>query len=324
MKMNMIDAINLALMQEMKRDKNVVLLGEDIGEDGGVFRVTDGLAKKFGNDRVMDAPVAESGIVGTSIGMAIVGLKPVGEIQFDGFSLPAFDQLVNHASRIRNRSRGKFSCPMVLRIPIGGGIKALEHHSDSPENYFIHTPGLKVVMPSTPYDAKGMLAYAIRDPDPVIFFEPKRLYRLIKQEVPEKEYLIPFGRAKIRKSGSDVTLITYGASTKVALDAVKDMSDISVEVIDLRSLSPVDWPLVLKSVEKTGKVVVVHEAQRSGGFGGEIVSRIAEKALYSLQAPVERVTGYDIIVPLPKQEKLYLVSEQRIIDAVERVMKNAL
>jgi len=296
-KINIIDAINQALCQEMKRDKSVVLIGEDIGEDGGVFRVTDGIAAKFGNERVMDTPVAESGIIGVSIGLAACGIKPIAEVQFDGFSLPAFDQLVNHAARIRNRTRGSFTCPMVLRIPIGGGIKALEHHSDSPETYFIHTPGLKVVIPSTPYDAKGLLLAAIRDPDPVIFFEPKRVYRSIKQEVPEKDYVIPIGKAKIKKEGTDVTLITYGATTKVAMEAVEHMNDINVEVIDLRTLSPLDTDTIITSVKKTGKVVIAHEAQKTSGFAGEIIARINEKAFYSLQAPIERVTGYDHCVP---------------------------
>jgi len=322
-KMNMIDSINLALRQEMKKDKNVILLGEDIGEDGGVFRVTAELSKLFGNDRVLDTPVAESGIVGISIGMAAVGLKPIGEVQFEGFSLPAIDQLVNHAARIRNRTRGSFTCPMVLRVPTGGGIRALEHHSDSHETYFIHTPGLKVVMPSSPYDAKGLLISAIRDPDPVIFLEPKRVYRAIKEEVPEKEYTIPIGKAKIKKEGKDITLIAYGASVKIALEAVQEMSDVSVEVIDLRTLSPLDTETIIKSGQKTGKAVIVQEAPRTLGFAAEIIAQINEKALYSLQAPVERVTGYDIVVPLPKNEKLYLVSQQRIINAIGKVMKAA-
>jgi pyruvate dehydrogenase E1 component beta subunit len=321
-KLNIIEAINLALKQEMKRDKNVLILGEDVGEDGGVFRVTEGLSKLYGNKRVIDSPLAESGIVGTGIGMAVVGLKPICEIQFEGFIFPAFDQLVNHAARIRNRSRGMFSCPMIVRCPIGGGIKALEHHSDSPESYFIHTPGLKVVLPSNPYDAKGLLISAIRDPDPVIFFEPKKVYRAIKQEVPEKEYLIPLGKAKIVREGNDVSLICYGAMVKTALEAVKEMSDVSVEVIDLRTLSPFDEAAIIKSVKKTGRAVVVHEAQKTLGFGAEIVARINEKALYSLQAPVERVTGYDIIVPFPKNEHLYLVNQQKIIDGVGKVMKD--
>jgi len=323
-KLNIIDAINLALKQEMKRDPNVLIIGEDVGEDGGVFRVTEGLAKLYGNRRVIDTPLAEAGIIGASIGMSMMGLKPVAEIQFEGFIFPAFDQILNHAARMRNRSRGRFTCPMVIRCPIGGGIKALEHHSDSVETYFVHTPGIKVVIPSTPYDAKGLLIAAIRDPDPVLFFEPKKIYRAIKQEVPEKEYLIPIGKAKVRQAGTDVTLITFGSSVKTSLEAVKDMSDISVEVIDLRTLSPLDTETIMASVKKTGKVVIVHEAQKTLGMAAEIIAQINEQALYSLRAPVERVTGYDIIVPYPKTENLYLVSQQRIINAVQKVMKNAI
>ena len=323
-RLNLVEAINLALKQEMKKDKSVVLIGEDIGEDGGVFRVTDGLAKLYGNERVMDSPLAESGIVGTSIGMAIAGLKPVAEMQFEAFIMPALDQLINHASRIRNRSRGRFTCPLVVRCPTGGGIKALEHHSDSPETYLIHTPGLKVVMPSTPYDAKGLLISSIRDPDPVIFFEPKKVYRAIKQEVPEEEYLIPIGKAKIVKEGSDVTLITWGSLVKTSLEAVQHISDINVEVIDLRSLSPLDTSTILNSVKKTGKVVIVQEAPKTLGFSSEIIAIINEKALYSLEAPIERVTGYDVVIPLPKNEDLYLPSQEKIIKAVEKVTKNAI
>ncbi|MBI2105207.1 alpha-ketoacid dehydrogenase subunit beta [Candidatus Woesearchaeota archaeon] len=321
--LTMVEAINLALKQEMKRDKNIIILGEDVGEDGGVFRVTDGLAKLYGNERVIDTPLAESGIVGVSIGMALLGLKPICEIQFEGFSFPALDQIINHASRYRNRSRGRFSCPLVVRCPIGGGIKALEHHSDSPEAYYIHTPGLKVVMPATPYDAKGLLISAIRDVDPVIFFEPKKVYRAIKQEVPEKEYLIPIGKANIVKEGKDVTLIAWGAAVKTCYEAVRHISDINVELIDLRTLKPLDTETIIKSVEKTGKVVIVQEAQRTLGLAAEIIARINEKALYSLQAPVERATGYDIIVPLPKNESNYLFNEQKIINAVEKVVRNA-
>ena len=323
-KLNIVEAINLALKQEMKRDKNIILLGEDIGEDGGVFRVTDGLAKLYGNERVIDTPLAESGIVGVALGMAVAGLKPVAEIQFEGFFMPALDQIINHVSRIRNRSKGRYTAPLVIRCPIGGGIKALEHHSDSPETYFVHTPGLKVVMPSNPYDAKGLMISAIRDPDPVIFFEPKKVYRAIKQEVPEKEYLIPIGKAKIVKEGNDVTLITYGAAVKTAYEAIQHISNIDVELIDLRSLKPIDTETIINSVKKTGKVVVAHEAQKTLGVAAEIIARINEKAFYSLEAPIERVTGYDIIVPLPKHEDYYFINQQRIINAVEKVMKNSI
>ncbi len=322
--MNMVEAINLALKQEMKKDKTVVLIGEDVGEDGGVFRVTDGLYKLYGNERVMDSPLSESAIVGTSIGMAIAGLKPIPEIQFEGFTFPAIDQLVSHASRIRNRSRGRYTVPMVVRSPIGGGIKALEHHSDSPETYFIHTPGLKVVMPSGPYDAKGLMIAAIRDPDPVIYFEPKKVYRAIKEEVPEKEYVIPLGKANVIQEGTDVTLITYGAWVKTAKEVVAHNQDISIELIDLRTLSPLDVETIIKSVQKTGRCVVVHEAQRTLGLASEIIAQINDKALYSLRAPVERVTGYDVIVPLRLYEDYYLPSAQKIQNALERVMKNGL
>jgi pyruvate dehydrogenase E1 component beta subunit len=321
--MNMVSAINLALKQEMKKDKSIVIIGEDVGEDGGVFRVTEGLAKIYGNDRVMDSPLAESGIVGTSIGMAVAGIKPICEIQFEGFTIPALDQLISHASRIRNRSRGRYTVPMVVRSPIGGGIKALEHHSDSPETYFIHTPGLKVVMPSGPYSAKGLLISAIRDPDTVIFFEPKKIYRAIKEEVPEKEYMIPIGKANVVKQGTDVTLITYGAWLKTAKEAVEHMSGISVEIIDLMTLSPLDTETLIKSVKKTGKCVIVHEAPKTLGLASEIIARINEKALYSLEAPVERVTGYDVVVPLRLYENYNIPTQRKIINAVERVVCNA-
>ena len=315
----MVEAINLALKQEMKKDSKVIVLGEDVGVDGGVFRVTEGLLKLFGADRVIDTPLSESGIVGTSIGLAVGGLKPVAEIQFDGFSYPALDQLISHASRIRNRSRGRFSCPMVLRFPCSGGIKALEHHSESPETYYIHTPGLKVVMPSTPFDAKGLLVSSIRDPDPVIFMEPKRLYRAIKQEVPEKEYTIPLGKASIRKEGSDVTLISWGAMVRECEKASADVKE-SCEIIDLRTLKPLDTDTIINSVKKTGRVVIVHEAPRTCGLGAEISARITEKALLDLKAPVERITGFDTVIPLAKLEDYYLPNPKRIKKAIEKVM----
>jgi pyruvate dehydrogenase E1 component beta subunit len=322
-KLNLVEAINLALRQEMKRDPSVIILGEDVGEDGGVFRVTDGLAAQYGNNRVIDTPLAESAIIGISIGMAALGLKPIPEIQFEGFIFPAFDQIVNHLARMRNRSRGTITCPIVIRCPIGGGIKALEHHSDSPESYFIHTPGLKVVIPSSPYEAKGLLISAIRDKDPVIFFEPKRIYRAIREEVPEKEYTIPLGKARVVKEGADVTLITYGAMTKISKEALEQINDVDIELIDLRTLSPLDTETIINSVRKTGKAVIVHEAQKTLGFGAEIIARINEQAFYNLQAPIERVTGYDVIVPFPKNEQHYLVNHERIIDAIRRVVKNA-
>ena len=320
---NMVEALNDALKLEMKRDKNIVLIGEDIGEDGGVFRVTEGLAKEFGNSRVIDSPLAESGIVGTAIGMALVGLKPVCEIQFEGFIFPAIDQLVSHASRYRNRSRGRFTSPILVRCPIGGGIKALEHHSDSPETYLIHTPGLKVVMPSGPYDAKGLMISALREKDPVIFFESKKIYRAIKEEVPSEAYAIPLGKANIIKKGKDVTLIAYGAWVKTAKEAIEELKEVDIELIDLRTLSPLDTETIINSVKKTGKCVIVQEAPKTLGLACEIIARINEKAFYSLEAPVERVTGFDTIVPLRLHEDYYLPSVSKISSAIKRVMNNA-
>jgi pyruvate dehydrogenase E1 component beta subunit len=320
--LNMVDALNLALKQEMQRDKSVIVLGEDVGVDGGVFRVTDGLLKQFGEKRVIDTPLAESGIVGSSIGLAIAGFKPVAEIQFEGFSLLALNQIINHAARMRNRSRGHFTCPLVIRFPCSGGIRALEHHSDSPESYYCHTPGLKVVMPSTPYQAKGLLVSAIRDPDPVIFMEPKRVYRAIKEEVPEKEYTIPLGKANIVKEGSDVTVITWGAmlwNTQKALAQIADTY--SIELIDLRTLSPLDAETIIKSVKKTGRCVIIQEAPRACSLSAEIVAQINEKAIFDLEAPVERVTGHDTVMPLYKNELNYIPSEERIIKAIEKVME---
>lgn len=320
-KMTIVEAINLALQQEMKKDKSVILLGEDIGEDGGVFRVTDGLAKKFGNARVIDTPLAESGIIGMAIGMAAMGLKPICEIQFEGFIISALDQLINHASRLRNRTRGRYTCPLVVRCPIGGGIKALEHHSDSPETYFVHAQGLKVVMPSTPFDAKGLLIAAIRDSDPVIFFEPKKVYRSIKEDVPEKEYVLEIGKANIVKKGNDVTLITYGAMVKTCFEvALKLIGRVDVEVIDLRTLSPLDIYTIINSIKKTGKAVIVHEAPKTLGFAAEVITRINEKAPYNLQAPIERVTGFDVVVPLRKFEDYYFPNHERIRKAIEKVV----
>jgi len=320
--LNMVEAINLALHQEMKKDDRVVVLGEDVGKEGGVFRVTTGLQQKFGETRVIDTPLSESGIVGTSIGMAVVGLRPVAEIQFDGFVHPAFDQLVSHAARIRTRSRGRYSCPLVMRFPYGGGIRALEHHSDSFEAFYVHTPGLKVVIPSTPYDAKGLLISSIRDPDPVVFMEPKRIYRAIRQEVPAEEYTLPLGKAEVRRAGSDVSLFCYGAMVREvekAADALQS-ERISCEIVDLRSLFPLDTSAIIDSVKKTGRAVVVHEAPRTCGMGAEIVALINERALLSLQAPVERVTGYDTVMPLYALEHEYMPDPFRIQTAVKKVM----
>ncbi len=315
-KLNMVQAINLALHEEMEKDPTIVVMGEDVGTDGGVFRVTEGLLGKFGNDRVIDTPLAESGIVGTAIGMAVSGLKPVAEIQFEGFSYMTLDQLAAHASRIRYRTRGLYHCPLVIRMPYGGGVKALEHHSEAVATFFIHIPGLKVVIPSSPYDAKGLLLSAIRDPDPVIFFEPKKLYRALREEVPEGDYSIPLGEGKKLTEGNDVTLISWGAMVKVCQEALEKVKGISIELIDLRTLAPLDEKIIIDSVRKTGRCVIVHEEPRTLGFGAEIIARINEKAFLYLEAPVKRVTGYDVPVPLPKLEDHYLPGTERVAKAI--------
>jgi len=321
-KRNMVEAINRGLMEEMERNPSVMVLGEDVGKEGGVFRVTEGLQAKFGPERVVDTPLAESAIVGTAFGLAVKGLRPVAEIQFEGFLAPAMDQIMSHISRIRTRSRGRFTCPMVIRSPWGGGIRAPEHHSESPEAIFAHTPGIKVVIPSTPYDAKGLIVSAIRDPDPVLFFEPKRIYRAIKEEVPDGEYTVPIGQAKVIREGSDVTVISWGAMLREVLRVAEmiDKEGVKLEVIDLRTISPMDETTFLESVRKTGRAVVVHEAPRTCGLGAEIIARINEKALLSLAAPVERITGFDTVVPLMKLEAHYLPSPERILRGIRKVM----
>jgi len=321
-KLTMVEAINLALKQELERDPRVIVLGEDVGKNGGVFRVTQGLFERFGETRVVDTPLSESGIVGAAIGMAVYGLRPVAEIQFEGFVHASMEQLVNHASRIRTRSRGRYVCPLVVRIPYGGGIRAPEHHSDSNEVYFVHTPGLKVVVPSSPYEAKGLLISAIRDPDPVIFMEPKRIYRAMREEVPEEEYLIPLGQSRIVVEGNNVTLISWGAMLQPTIQAARLMAEkgISSEVIDLRTLSPLDTRTIIESVKKTKRAVIVHEAPRNCGLGAEIIARINEKALLYLEAPIERVTGFDTVMPLPKLEQYYLPNAARVVQAIDRVM----
>ncbi len=321
-KRNMVEAINNGLMLEMAKDPSVVILGEDVGKEGGVFRVTEGLQVKFGADRVIDTPLAESAIVGTAIGMAVKGLKPVAEIQFEGFLPPAMDQIISHACRIRTRSRGRFTCPLVIRSPWGGGIRAPEHHSDSPEAYFAHTPGIKVVIPASPYDAKGLIISAIRDPDPVLFFEPKRIYRAIREEVPDGEYTVPIGEAKVVREGKDVTIVCWGAMVRETLRAAEEAAkeSIQAEIIDLRTISPMDEKVFLDSVRKTGRAVVVHEAPRTCGVGAEVMARINEKALLSLLAPVMRITGFDAIMPLMKLENHYLPSPERILWGIRKVM----
>ena len=320
--MNMVQSINLALREEMDRDPSVVCLGEDVGVDGGVFRVTEGLFERFGKERMIDTPLAESGIVGTAIGMAMGGLRPVAEIQFMGFIYPAYQQLVSHAARMRNRTRGKISLPIVIRTPYGAGVKALEHHSESTEAVFCHIPGLKVVAPSTPLEAKGLLTSSIRDPDPVLFLEPTRSYRSLKEEVPEGEYLIPLGKARKVREGKDVTIVGWGAMMPVIQKAVDSLEKegVSPDVLDMRTLSPMDHASIIESVKRTGRCVVVHEAPRNCGLGAEISARIMERALLSLQAPVERVTAPDITVPLPKGEHYYYISPERVVNGVKRAM----
>jgi len=321
-KLNMVEAINLALREELERDSRVVIFGEDVGKEGGVFRVTDGLQQKFGGDRVVDTPLAELGIVAVAFGMAVYGIRPIAEIQFEGFLYPCLDQINNHLGRIRNRSRGRFTCPLVIRVPYGGGIHAPEHHSDSPEAILAHIPGIKVVIPSTPYEAKGLVLSSIRDPDPVIFMEPKRIYRAIREEVPEGDYTIPLGKARLVQEGKDVTVVAWGAMVREVLNAAEQLrgDKIDLEIIDLRTISPIDVETIITSIRKTGRGVIVHEAPKTCGLGAEIIALINEKALLSLQAPVERVTGFDIPVPLMKTEHYYLPNPKRIVMAVKKVM----
>ncbi len=321
-KSNMVEAINQGLMEEMDKDPSVMIIGEDVGREGGVFRVTDGLQAQFGLDRVVDTPLAEQGIVGVAFGMAIKGLKPVAEIQFMGFLTAALDQIISHVSRIRNRSRGRYTCPMVIRMPYGGGIHAPEHHSESTEAILAHIPGIKVVIPSTPYDAKGLIISAIQDPDPVLFLEPKRIYRAIREEIPDGQYTVPIGKAKVVREGTDVTLICWGAMVREVLRAAEtiEKEGINTEVIDMRTISPMDDESMLNSVQKTGRVVIVHEAPKTCGLGGEIIARINEKTLMSLEAPPERVTGFDTVFPLLKMEHHYLPDPDRIIGGIRKVM----
>jgi pyruvate dehydrogenase E1 component beta subunit len=316
-------ALNDALDLALGKDETVVVMGEDVGRTGGVFRITDGLYQRYGSDRVIDTPVAESAIVGVGFGMAIAGMRPVLELQFMGFSYPAYDQIINHVARIRNRSRHRFTAPMVIRIPFGGGIGAAEHHSESMEAIYAHIPGLKVVAPSTPFDAKGLLLAAIEDPDPVIFLEPIRLYRAVKEDVPDGWYTQPLGEARVETEGSDVTLITWGAMTKEARQAVTALAadGIRAELVDLRSLVPLDEDAVFASVEKTSRAVVIHEAPRTGGFGGEIAALIQERCLYALSAPIQRVTGWDTVFPLKRSEHHYLPSVERIVAAARRTLE---
>lgn len=323
-KMTMVQALNLALQQEMREDDSVIVLGEDVGLDGGVFRVTEGLFEEFGEQRVLDTPLAESGIVGMSIGMSLYGLKPVCEIQFSGFTYQNFHQIENHAARFRWRTKGRYTVPMVLRAPYGGGVRALEHHSESREAYWAHMPGVKMVIPSGPRNARALLVSAIRDPDPVIFYESKALYRAYREEVPEEEETLPLGKSRIVREGKDLTMIAYGAMMQPTLKAATELHEthgIEVEVIDLLTISPLDETLFVQSVIKTGRAVVIHEAPRSFGPGAEIVSRVMEKAFYYLEAPIERVTGYDVVIPLYSREKAYMPNAQRITRAAQTVLE---
>lgn len=322
-KMTMVQAINMALRQEMEKDDRVIVLGEDVGVDGGVFRVTDGLIEQFGEERSLDTPLAESGIVGMSIGMAVYGLRPVCEMQFSGFSYEGFHQIESHMSRLRWRSQGRFHVPMVLRTPYGGGVRALEHHSESREVYYAHMPGVKMVLPSGPRNARALLVSAIRDPDPVVFYESKALYRAFREEVPEDEETLPIGKSQIVREGKDLTMISYGAMVRSALKAASELKEkdgVETEVIDLLTISPLDDELFVKSVKKTGRAIVIHEAARSYGPGAEIVSRLVEKAFFYLEAPISRVTGFDVIIPLFSRENSYIPNVSRIVRAARKTL----
>lgn len=320
---NMVEAVNQALAYELAHDSAVVLLGEDIGVNGGVFRATVGLQARFGAQRVIDTPLAETAIAGTAIGMAAMQLKPVAEIQFSGFIYPTIDHVLNHASRLRHRTRGRLSCPLVIRSPCGAGIHAPEHHSESPEALFAHVPGLRVVMPSSPARAYGLLLAAIRDPDPVIFLEPTRLYRLFRQSVEDNGEALPLDTCFVSRDGSDVTLVSWGAALQEVQAAADRLAQdgVMAEVIDVATLKPLDMEAILASVAKTGRCVIVHEAPRTAGVGAEIAAGIAERGLYSLLAPVQRVTGYDVVVPLFRLENQYMPSVERVVDAVRRTLE---
>ncbi len=323
MMFTMVQALNQAMAQEMEKDPRVIVLGEDIGVDGGVFRLTEGLLEKYGPERVIDTPLAESAIVGTSIGMAAAGLRPIAEIQFMGFIYLAMNQILSHAARIRNRSRGRFTAPIVIRTPYGAGVKSLEHHSESTEALFCQIPGLKVVVPSNPYEAKGLLIASIRDEDPVIFLEPTRLYRAGRQEVPEDLYEIPLGQARIVREGEGVTIVAWGAMIPVVEQAAESVGKDGLfpEVIDLRTLAPLDRSTVLESVKRTGRLMVVHEAPKTCGLGAEIAAFVSEKAMLNLEAPILRITGPDITVPLAKGEDYYYPSPERVAWGIKKIME---
>ncbi|MFB6253634.1 MAG: alpha-ketoacid dehydrogenase subunit beta [Halobacteriaceae archaeon] len=320
--LTLVQAVRDGLHDQMEADEDVVLMGEDIGENGGVFRATEGLIDEFGGDRVIDTPLAESGIIGTAVGMAAFGLRPVPEIQFAGFMYPGFDQIVSHVARLRTRSRGRFTCPMVIRAPYGGGIRAPEHHSESKEAFYAHEAGLKVVIPSTPYDTKGLLISAIQSPDPVIFLEPKKIYRSFREEVPDELYEVPLGEATVRREGSDISVFTWGAMTQPTLNAADELEgDIEVEVIDVRTLSPLDTETIVESFKKTGRAAVVHEAPKTGGLAGEIAATIQEEALLYQEAPINRITGFDTPFPLYSLEDYYLPEAARIKQGIRETME---
>jgi pyruvate dehydrogenase E1 component beta subunit len=322
-KLNMVQAINLALEQEMARDKDVLILGEDVAQDGGVFRVTDGLLEKFGKDRVMDTPLAESAILGTSIGMAMAGLRPVCEMQFSGFSYLMMGQFEAHATRMRSRTQSQITLPLVVRMPYGGGVRALEHHSESREATYGHLPGSKVITPSSPRNARALLVAAIRDPDPVVFMEPKHSYRAFREEVPEEEEVMPIGKAQVVQEGQDLTLVSWGAMMRPALKAAAELEKkrgTSIEIIDMLTISPLDGDTVCRSVQKTGRCVIVQEAPRSFGVSSEIIARINDKSLMYLEAPVKRLTGYDVVTPYFGREKKYIPDAGRVLRGMEETL----
>jgi len=319
---NNIEALNIGLTQAMEKDDTILVFGEDSGFEGGVFRATKGLQEKFGKKRCFDTPLTEAGIIGSGIGMAINGLKPVAEIQFQGFIFPAINQIMVHAARMRNRSRGRYTVPMVIRMPYGGGIRALEHHSESIEGILAHIPGLKVVIPSNPYDTKGLMVAAINDPDPVVFLEPKRIYRAFKQEIPDEIYEVPIGKARVVTEGEDITVVAWGALVPEAIKAVELLKEkgVGVDLIDLRTISPLDTQTVIESVKKTGRFLVVHEAVKSFGPGAELISIVNEKAFLNLEAPPTRLTGFDITVPLAKGEHHFIITPEQIADKAEELL----
>jgi pyruvate dehydrogenase E1 component beta subunit len=321
--LKIVEAINEALSQGMERDSRVMVIGEDVGVEGGVFRVTSGLQEKFGKDRCVDTPLTETGILGSAVGLAINGMIPVCEIQFDGFIWPGFDHIINHISRFRTRTRGRITTPVIIRVPFGGGIHALEHHSESMEAVFSHIPGINVVIPSNPYDAKGLLLEALESPDPTIFLEPKKIYRAIKQEVPEEIYTVNNKKAQVLREGNDITIISYGAmlrETKLALSEYLNDKELDFELIDLVSLSPIDYETIIASAHKTGRVLIVNEEPRTCGLASELAAVIQEKCLLSLKAPIERVTGFDVIMPLLKMEELYIPGKKRILNGLNKVI----